>query len=205
MPFNALCIPLHEYTSYSPESVPSCSLGEHQFFHNLPALETIDLASTNLTGEKRNLIIDSLTSSEFGYYTGHTLPVSLISWPCCLPRLLGAHSASAVAATKAPHMPGVTAFPEPSSLLRNTGLPLGPPTCSRASQLSDSSWHWQGSETLHHGQRILLSDYWKSWMSPHRGVKLPQTNYGQQRTRGGWGSRKIHFSHSLLSTARSEV
>lgn len=169
------------------------------------ALEAINLASTNLPGEKRNLIIDSLMSSESEYYTGHTLSVPRISWPRWPPRLLVAHSASAVAATEAPHTPGVTAFPEPSSLLRNTGLPLGPPTCSRASQLYDSSRHLQGSETLHHGQRILLSDYWKSWMSPHRGVKLPQTNYGQQRTRGGWGSRKINFSHSLLSTARSEV
>ena len=150
-----------------------------------PASPRNDLASTNLTGEKRNLITDSLMSSECEHYTGHTLSASLISWPCWLPRLLVVHSASAVAATEAPHTPGVTAFPEPSSLLRNTGLHLGPPTCSRASQLSDSSWHLQGSETLHHGQRILLSDYWKSWMSPHRGGKLPQTNCEQQRTRGG--------------------
>ena len=64
----------------------------------LPILEMINLASINMIGEKRNVVIYSLMSREVEHYIGHVLSVSFMSQPCLL-----THSASAVAAAKGPH------------------------------------------------------------------------------------------------------
>lgn len=147
------------------------ALRESTSFPVLPTPDIISLASTNLVGEKWNLINFSLIRSEVERYTGHILSASLY---------LLASLASQVA-TKGPHTCLWFSLPEPSScLLRNTGLHSSC-QCRPAYQLCDSSCRLLDGERPHHRHRVLLlSGYWKSWMSQHGGVKHYQTFHSRE-------------------------
>lgn len=93
----------------------------------LSTLDVINLASTNLIGEKWNLIIYSPMNGKVEHYIQRLISLpSYISWPHLLPRLSVAYFSSAVAETKGPHIHLWFYCPEPSSyLLKNTGVHLG--------------------------------------------------------------------------------